>query len=88
MGRDELKQMTHDKWDHSVWGSAAAPAMRAPPELFFYWGARDHWIADETRDKVMAARAYSGVKGEEWKRLTLDLRPLSLPSTLGATASQ
>lgn len=75
MGRDELSAMTNDKWDRSVWGSAeTSSAATKPPRLVFYWGASDHWIADSTRDKVIAARAFSGAKGEEWKpRMEIDV---------------
>lgn len=74
MARDELAAMTHDKWDETVWGSAEnSLSPTRPPRLFFYWGSSDHWIANTTRDKVIAARAYSGAKEEEWKpRMEID----------------
>ncbi|RMY96787.1 hypothetical protein D0864_05052 [Hortaea werneckii] len=32
--------------------------MRRPTtKLYFYWGKNDHWVADNTRDTILAARA-------------------------------
>ncbi|OTA34657.1 hypothetical protein BTJ68_04201 [Hortaea werneckii EXF-2000] len=30
---------------------------RPTTKLFFYWGKNDHWVADNTRDSMLAARA-------------------------------
>lgn len=72
MARDELRDITTDKWDSEIWG-AAYPAETPRPKLFFYFGEQDHWVANETRDQMIAARAYSGTTGEEWKpRMEID----------------
>jgi hypothetical protein len=75
MGADEMRQITGDRWDHEVWGAAHPPEHGVPrPRLFFYFGERDHWVADRTRDDLMRLRGRSngngeGVegRGEEWK---------------------
>lgn len=69
MGRDELLQITEDRWDQSLWGSAAPMAMTSTPnpKLIFYFGKRDHWVADHSRDELIAARAYQDGGGEDWK---------------------
>lgn len=58
MGRDELQQMTADRWDEEIWGPSSKTS------LFFYWGHSDHWIANETRDQLIAIR---GDKSDEIK---------------------
>lgn len=79
MARDELRTITHDRFDDNIWGTAdsgpmqthdiasksseaaIAPAIglghkRNPPRLFFYFGQNDHWVADQTRDALIASR--------------------------------
>lgn len=65
MGRFELLEMTHDKWSDDVWnGPSYANETEKPqidrPKLYFYWGENDHWIANSTRDAVIASRARRG----------------------------
>lgn len=37
-------------------------------QLHFYWGSNDHWIAQDTRDKIIATRARTeGKNGDERK---------------------
>jgi hypothetical protein len=84
MAKDELAQLTHDKWSDEFWGtsstisaavdkSAAENASSAilPPshtQLFFYWGSNDHWIAQDTRDRIIQTRAkVDGQAGDERK---------------------
>jgi hypothetical protein len=84
MAKDELAQLTHDKWSDEFWGtsstisgavgkSAAENAKSAtlPPshtQLFFYWGSNDHWIAQDTRDRIIQTRAkVEGQPGDERK---------------------
>ena len=74
MARDELRLITADKWDSEIWGAAHASPTGIPrPKLFFYFGEKDHWIADETRDQLIAARAFGGKGDEGWKpRMEID----------------
>jgi hypothetical protein len=40
----------------------------AHTQLHFYWGSDDHWIAQDTRDKIIATRARTeGKNGDERK---------------------
>lgn len=79
MAKDELAQLTHDRWDDDFWEGRAASTLAQPAadvsepvagrgdgvadygtshtQLYFYWGADDHWIANTTRDKIIAKRA-------------------------------
>ncbi|OJJ48257.1 hypothetical protein ASPZODRAFT_130216 [Penicilliopsis zonata CBS 506.65] len=50
MAADEMKTITTDKWTDEIWG------IQGPIELFFYFGRDDHWVAEETREKIMQSR--------------------------------
>lgn len=54
MAADEMRTITFDRWTDDVWGvgSARKPLM----ELFFYFGRNDHWVAEQTRDDIIALR--------------------------------
>lgn len=71
MAADELQTITHDRWDEEIWGAADPSPVEAPrPKLFFLFGKDDHWVADETRDELMAARGRARGErrdGERWK---------------------
>jgi hypothetical protein len=54
MAADEMRTITSDKWNDDVWGVATAGEPLA--KLFFYFGQNDHWVADQTRDEIIAAR--------------------------------
>jgi hypothetical protein len=44
------------------------PADNSHTQLHFYWGSDDHWIAQDTRDKIIATRARAeGKNGDERK---------------------
>ncbi|KAJ5664969.1 uncharacterized protein N7477_007417 [Penicillium maclennaniae] len=54
MAADEMRTITSDKWADDVWGVAHA---REPiTKMFFYFGVNDHWVAEKTRDDIIAAR--------------------------------
>ncbi|KAJ5199103.1 Protein of unknown function DUF2305 [Penicillium cf. griseofulvum] len=58
MAADEMRTITSDKWSDDVWGAASA---REPiTKLFFYFGHNDHWVADQTRDEIVAVRGQKG----------------------------
>ena len=70
MARDEMDEITADRWDDDIWGSAIpSPDNRArPAKLVFYFGEKDHWVADETREQLMKVRGrLEGDDLEEWK---------------------
>ena len=67
MARDEMLEITEDRWDEDIWGTASAPEGSIASRLILYFGQSDHWVADHTRDELIAARG--NVQGEEqlWK---------------------
>lgn len=56
MAADEMRTITSDKWGDDVWGAAHKPVA----QLFFYFGQNDHWVADQTRDEIIALRGRDG----------------------------
>ncbi|KAJ5865257.1 uncharacterized protein N7529_007173 [Penicillium soppii] len=58
MAADEMRTITSDRWSDDVWGVAKAhePITR----LFFYFGRNDHWVAERTRDEIVALRGRDG----------------------------
>ena len=67
LAHDELRTVTDDVWDDLVWGSAAAAKRTSPPHrrLFFYFGQKDGWVADRTRDDLMRVKGWR--EDEDWK---------------------
>ncbi|CAG8043457.1 unnamed protein product [Penicillium salamii] len=56
MAADEMRTITSDKWGDDVWGAAREPVAK----LFFYFGRNDHWVAEQTRDEIVALRGREG----------------------------
>ncbi|CAG7926717.1 unnamed protein product [Penicillium olsonii] len=56
MAADEMRTITSDKWGDDVWGAAREPVAK----LFFYFGRNDHWVAEQTRDDIVALRGKEG----------------------------
>ncbi|KAL2813806.1 hypothetical protein BDW59DRAFT_176621 [Aspergillus cavernicola] len=54
MAADEMKTITSDKWSDDVWGVARPSG--ALTRLFFYFGRNDHWVAEQTREEIVALR--------------------------------
>ncbi|KAJ5992257.1 hypothetical protein N7451_007981 [Penicillium sp. IBT 35674x] len=54
MAADEMRTITSDNWTDDVWGVGCTtePITR----LFFYFGRNDHWVAEKTREEVVALR--------------------------------
>lgn len=93
MAKDELSQLTHDKWSNEFWGtsatldaavqkSAGKTASTAQGQsstdsshtrLYFYWGSDDHWIAQDTRDKIIATRARVDDSGGNDRKPTMEI---------------
>lgn len=69
MARDEMYQITSDTWDSEIWGAARpSPVHPSRPVLRFLFGKEDHWVANETRDDLIRARASSSSESESnWK---------------------
>jgi hypothetical protein len=67
MARDEMHEITVDKWDSEVWGAEyPSPTNVARAKLFFYFGENDYWVADHTRDTIMSLRG-RGDAMDEWR---------------------
>lgn len=63
-----METITADAWDDELWGlSNAQTSSNNKTKLYFYFGTDDHWVADETRDELIAARAATGQVGDENK---------------------
>ena len=60
MAQHELREITSDRWTDDVWKSAKPGA----PRLVFHWGCADYWVAERTRDGVIAAHAGERVRME------------------------
>ncbi|KAE8448435.1 hypothetical protein EG329_009500 [Mollisiaceae sp. DMI_Dod_QoI] len=58
MAKDEMEIITNDKWDEDIWGieHQELDQKRPIPKLIFYFGENDHWVANHTRDALIAAR--------------------------------
>lgn len=63
-----MREITADKWSDDIWGATAPEAMipsdrnktsstsKPSPNLVFYFGRGDHWVAEQTRDDLIKAR--------------------------------
>ena len=61
LGADEMQTITSDKWSDDIWG---IPSVEEPlAKLFFYFGRGDHWVAERTRDEIIAVRGRQSAKG-------------------------
>lgn len=61
MAADEMRTITSDKWADDVWGVAHAP--EPITKMFFYFGVNDHWVAEKTRDDIIATRGEKDGQG-------------------------
>ena len=53
MARDEIREITMDKWDEEIWGALThdrSDEQLPHTKLFFYFGAEDHWVTIEAAD--------------------------------------
>ncbi|KAK2766159.1 hypothetical protein FQN54_007675 [Arachnomyces sp. PD_36] len=61
MAVDEMREITSDKWSDDIWGTTASSETTnkktSSPNLVFYFGRGDHWVAERTRDELIKARA-------------------------------
>jgi Lipid-droplet associated hydrolase len=58
MAADEMRDISNDKWSDEVWGTASSGSRL--PNLIFYFGRNDHWVAERTRNKIIATRGVHG----------------------------
>lgn len=79
MGKDEMKVITEEKWDKELWeieedDLGSGSGKRTTPRFFFYFGKKDHWVADHFRDHFIRAREKHIENG--WARVEIDERGL------------
>lgn len=66
MGADEMRTITTDKWTDDIWGIGSENdcgndhGAGGLPRLYFYFGKNDHWVAEQTRDEIIALRGGGG----------------------------
>ncbi|KAK1756970.1 lipid droplet-associated hydrolase [Echria macrotheca] len=56
MGKDELRQITEEKWSEDLWEIAEDKQGLEADKFFFYFAKKDHWVADECRDAFIERR--------------------------------
>ncbi|RAH75365.1 bifunctional triacylglycerol lipase/ester hydrolase, partial [Aspergillus aculeatinus CBS 121060] len=64
MAASEMYTINSDEWADEVWGIASTPeAAKSLTKLFFYYGRGDHWVAEETREEIIALRGRGNGNG-------------------------
>lgn len=62
LGKDEMDQITDDRWGKEVWGAATEPGTNSKDtissNLVFFWGRHDAWVAKRTRNDLINARGF------------------------------
>ncbi|KAL4967540.1 bifunctional triacylglycerol lipase/ester hydrolase [Aspergillus stella-maris] len=56
MATDEMRVISADKWDDDVWGLCTPEQGKPPNRMYFYFGRNDHWVAERTREDIIALR--------------------------------
>lgn len=64
-----MQEITSDNWSDDIWGITSPDLMNVseknttipttptpPPNLVFYFGRGDHWVAEQTRDDLIRSR--------------------------------
>jgi len=67
LAREEMLDINEDCWKDDVWGSQLLKNPQT--ELFFYYGAKDHWVADVERDLIIEKR---GRGAKKWVEVVKD----------------
>lgn len=71
MGKDEMRVITEDKWDKELWEVEQEDVgKRTAPRFYFFFGKKDHWVADHFRDHFIGAREKHIKNG--WARVEID----------------
>ena len=64
LAKHELREIGPDHWADELWqGVFAAPHDKWRARVMLYFGRRDHWVADEVRDALIAARSTQRPEG-------------------------
>lgn len=75
MAQDEMETITEDRWDGDIWGIEHDDDDEQKyeiPKLVFYFGQNDHWVADHTRDALIAARGRENNKSSNKPVMLID----------------
>ncbi|KAI0505155.1 hypothetical protein F5B22DRAFT_535666 [Xylaria bambusicola] len=72
LGMDEMRVIREDKWDNELWDIDQS-SKSAIPRFYFFFGRRDHWVADHYRDAFIKKRS------EQDKRTRLIVDEADLP---------
>ena len=68
-----MQEITEDRWDKDIWGTAEPSHGYTRPKLILYFGQYDHWVADHTRNDLIQTRAYQEGSSDKWKpRMLVD----------------
>lgn len=59
MAREEMQMIKEDTWDDELWGTGGGL------QWVLYFGQRDHWVCDESRDRLIKSRGRRYVAGIE-----------------------
>ncbi len=62
LGKDELRTIKEDTWSEDLWeiSDSALAEKHDVTKFFFYFGEKDHWVADEFRDAFIRSREEHG----------------------------
>lgn len=63
-----MQTITSDTWDDELWGVTTDQNQSVEKtSLYFLFGRNDRWVADETRDDLIATRAGASGENGDWK---------------------
>lgn len=76
MAHEEMHTITANRWGDDIWGAAKAlgrnQSQSLRSRLFFLFAKEDHWVANETRDRLIRERGRkreSRAAEDAWKPL-------------------
>jgi len=73
MARDEMSEITEDRWEEEIWGASVSDPNTTQAKLILYFGEEDHWVADHTRDELIHTRAFKEDRPDDRKpRMVID----------------
>ncbi|KAJ9627334.1 hypothetical protein H2203_003796 [Taxawa tesnikishii (nom. ined.)] len=68
LAKFEMQTITSDTWDDELWGVTTDQNQSVEKtSLYFLFGRNDRWVADETRDDLIATRAGASGENGDWK---------------------
>ncbi|KAI1182182.1 hypothetical protein F5B17DRAFT_444452 [Nemania serpens] len=68
LGMDEMRVIGEDKWDAELWEIEKDTTKSQTPKFYFFFGQRDHWVAERHRDAFIRRRSAQA----ERTRLVID----------------